>query len=367
MTTERRHDIDWLRVIAIGLLLIYHIAIIFQPWAMFIGFIRSDEPMESLWKPMTMLNVWRIPLLFYVSGMGVYFAIRKRNWKELLLERSKRILLPFLFGMIAIVPLHFLVFQEYYNLPLGYYAHPAHLWFLGNIFAYVLILLPLFYFLKKIEEGRFKKGLSYLMSNPIGPLSLSVFFILETILVKPQVFEMYAQTWHGFFLGLLAFFFGFLLVYSGKTFWQTVLRWRWLYLGLAAALYIVRLMVFELKSPAYLIAIESNCWIFAVFGFGNKYLNKPGAALSYLSQAAYPVYIIHMFVLYAGAMIILPLEIPVIAKFISIIMFTGTVCYLIYEFMIRRIGFLRPLFGLKWNFNKTGEAKIRTEPAGSTT
>jgi hypothetical protein len=367
MTTERRHDIDWLRVIAIGLLLIYHIAIVFQPWAMMIGFIRSEELMEGLWKPMTMLNVWRIPLLFYVSGMGVYFAIRKRNWKELLLERSKRILLPFLFGMIAIVPLHFLVFQEYYHLPLGYYAHPAHLWFLGNIFSYVLILLPLLYFLKKIEKGRFKKGLSYYMSHPVGPLSVSVFFIIETLIVKPQVFEMYAQTWHGFFIGLLAFFFGFLLVYSGKTFWQTVLKWRWLYLGLATALYIIRLMVFELKSPAFLMAIESNGWIFAVFGFGYKYLNKPGAALSYLSQAAYPVYIIHMFVLYFGAMIILPLEIPVIVKFGLIIVFTGTACYLIYEFMIRRIGFLRPLFGLKWNFNKTGKAKIRAEPAGSTT
>jgi membrane-bound acyltransferase YfiQ involved in biofilm formation len=196
---------------------------------------------------------------------------------------------------------------------------------------------------------------------------LSVFFILETILVKPQVFEMYAQTWHGFFLGLLAFFFGFLLVYSGKMFWQTVLKWRWLYLGLATALYIIRLMVFELKSPDYLLAIESNCWIFAVFGFGYKYLNKPGAALSYLSQAAYPIYIIHMFVLYLGAMIILPLELPVIVKFVLIIVFTGTACYLIYEFMIRRIGFLRPLFGLKWEFNKTGKAKILREPAGSNT
>ena len=57
MKLERRHDIDWLRVIAIGLLLIYHIAIIFQPWAMFIGFIRGPELMEGLWTPMTALNV----------------------------------------------------------------------------------------------------------------------------------------------------------------------------------------------------------------------------------------------------------------------------------------------------------------------
>lgn len=113
-------------------------------------------------------------------------------------------------------------------------------------------------------------------------------------------------------------------------------------------------------------AIESNCWILAVFGFGYRYLNKPGTTLTYLSQAAFPVYIIHMFVLYAGSMIILPLEIPVTLKFISIIVFTATLCLLIYEFIIRRISLLGPLFGLKWNSDKTGESKIRAEPAEST-
>lgn len=349
MNIERRHDIDWLRVIAIGLLLIYHIGIIFQPWAMFVGFIRSDESITNLWKPMTMLNVWRIPFLFYVSGMGVYFAIRKRSWRELLIERSQRILIPFIFGIVAIVPLHFLVFQQYYKLPLGYSAHPAHLWFLGNIFIYILILLPIFFYLKRVENGKFRMIFSRFMNNPIGPLSISIFFILETILVKPQIFEMYALTWHGFFLGLLAFLFGFLFVYSGKNFWETVLKWRWLYLSAAISLYLIRSIVFNLKSPGYLMAIESTSWILSVFGFGYRYLNKPGKTLNYLSQAAYPIYIIHMFVLYAGALIILPLDIPVILKFVSIIMFTGTMCYLIYEFVIRRIPVLRPLFGLKWS------------------
>lgn len=347
MTSERRHDIDWLRVIAIGLLLIYHIAIIFQPWAMFIGFIKSNEPVVGLWTPMTMLNVWRIPLLFFVSGMGLYFAMRKRNWKQLLLERTKRILLPFVFGILAITPLHLFIFQKYYHMPLNYYPHQGHLWFLGNIFVYVLLLLPLLYYLKKHENGKIKKVLSTLMSNPGGPLLICLFFVIEVVLVKPQQFVMYAQTWHGFFNGFLAFFFGFLFVYSGKTFWQTVLKWRWLYTSLAIIMYGIRLGLFEFEAPEYLIAIESNCWIFGVFGFGYKYLNKPSKILSYLSQAAYPVYIIHMFVLYAFAMIILPLDMPIMLKFVSIVVFTGLACYLIYEFIIKRIGFLRPLFGLK--------------------
>ena len=351
MTTERRHDIDWLRVIAIGLLLIYHIAIIFQPWAMMIGFIRSEELMVNLWKPMTALNVWRIPLLFYVSGMGVYFAIRKRNWSNLLKERSKRILLPFIFGIIAITPLHMYIFQAYYNLPLSYFPHAGHLWFLGNIFIYVLLLTPIFFYLKRNDHGKFAKALSAFMANPIGPLSVSIFFVVEVLLVKPQIFELYAETWHGFFLGLLAFFFGFLFVYSGKKFWTTMMKWRWLYLGLAIALYVIRYSVFGLTSPSYLMVLESNCWIFSLFGFAYRYLNKPSATLSYLSQAAYPVYIIHMFVLYAGAALFLPLEIPVMLKFILIVGFTAVVCYLLYEFVIRRIGMLRPLFGLKWNFS----------------
>ena len=358
MTTIRRHDIDWLRVIAIWLLLVYHIAIIFQPWAMFIGFIRSDQTLESLWKLMSMLNVWRIPLLFYISGMGVYFAIRKRTWRELLLERSKRIFLPFIFGAIAIVPLQFLLFQGYYQLPLEYQAHPAHLWFLGNIFCYVLIFSPLFFFLNRIQQGSFNKALSRSMSYPVGPLSVSIFFMLETILVRPHTFELYAQTWHGFFLGLLAFFFGFLFMYSGKPFWGTVLKWKWSYLGLATALYIIRLLVFHLKAPGYLMALESNCWILAVLGFGFKYLNRPGATLRYLSQAAYPIYIIHMFVLYSGAMIILPLEISVMAKFIAIIVFTFTICFLLYELVIRRAGFLKPLFGLKQNLADTRKRNL---------
>ncbi|MEH6679878.1 MAG: acyltransferase family protein [Sediminicola sp.] len=359
MQPERRHDIDWLRVIAIGLLLTYHIAIIFQPWAMFIGFIRSDALLEGLWVPMTMLNVWRIPLLFYVSGMGLFFAMCKRNWKQLLMERTKRILLPFVFGFVGITTLHMFIFQKYYNLPMGYYPHAGHLWFLGNIFAYVVLLFPLFLYLKRNGNGRFQRGLSYLLSYFWGPLLISTFFIMEALVLKPQPFSMYAQTLHGFFLGLLAFLSGYLFVYSGTTFWQTVLKWRWLYIGMATILYSFRYFEVSMEAPGYLMAIESNCWIFGIFGLGYKYLNHPSKILRYLSQAVYPVYIIHMFVLYFGAMLILPLEMPTLLKFFAITVFTVVICFIIYEFIFRRVSFLRPLFGLKWTPKKLTNTKLQ--------
>jgi len=361
-TAERRHDIDWLRVIAIGLLLIYHIAIIYQPWAMFLAFIRSEELWEGLWKPMTMLNVWRIPILFYVSGMGVYFAMRKRNWAQLILERTKRILIPFLFGIVAITPLHMLVFQKFYNMPLSYYAHAGHLWFLGNIFVYVLFLLPVFILLKRNTDNLIKRTLEKLFSNPFGPLSISVLFIAEVLIIKPQLFAMYAETWHGFFMGLLAFFFGFIFMYIGKPLWNTLLTWRWLYLSIAAILFTIRFTIFETQGLPYLTAIESNAWIFAVFGFCFKHLNKPSKALSYLSKAAYPVYIIHMIMLYGAAYFILPLHWSPVLSFVVITVATFTGCFVVYEFVLRRIFFLRPLFGLQWKFNlnkkKSDEVKL---------
>ena len=359
MKTQRRYDIDWLRVIAIGLLLIYHIAIVFQPWAMFIGFIKSDDSVEGLWAPMTMLNVWRIPLLFYVSGMGLFFAMKKRNWKQLLKERSTRILLPFAFGFVAIAPLHIYLFQQYYHMPLSYYASSGHLWFLGNIFCYVLLLLPLFFYLKQHDNGKFRKALTKLMGYAVAPLSVAVLFMFEIAIVKPQLFELYAQTWHGFFIGFLAFFFGFLFVYSGETFWKTVSKWKWLYLGIATVLFAIRFTGFANISNMYLTTVESNCWIFGIFGLGYNYLNRPSKLLSYLSQAAYPIYIIHMAVLFAGAFIFLPLPIHPFLKFIGVVLFTFLFCFLIYEFILRRINMLRPLFGLKWKFSKKEKSAER--------
>jgi len=107
-------------------------------------------------------------------------------------------------------------------MPLRYFPHIGHLWFLGNIFVYIVVLSPVFFYLKKNENGKFKKAISKVMTYALGLLTISVFFTLEVGLLKPQLFELYAHSWYGFFIRLLAFFFGFLLCiavkHSGKPF-----------------------------------------------------------------------------------------------------------------------------------------------------
>ena len=99
----RRYDVDWLRVYALGLLIVYHIVLSFQVFGKDLLFIQNQQTLEELWIVMAMMNVWRIPILFMVSGMGVRFALERRTWSQLLKDRTRRILIPLVFGHFCIV------------------------------------------------------------------------------------------------------------------------------------------------------------------------------------------------------------------------------------------------------------------------
>lgn len=348
MTNERRYDIDAIRVMTIGLLLVYHVTISFQEWGIYFQFITNKETIEKLWIPMALINVWRIPILFFISGMGVYFAINKRDWKQLLWERTRRILVPLFFGFFCIVPVHIFIFQKHYGTDLNYTPGFAHLWFLANIFTYVLILAPVFYLLKHTSKNRILQVSRIIVKFPFGVYLFILPFILETLWIKPEIFSLYLFTKHGFWLGLLAFFFGFYFVYIGKEFWTSIAKLKWINLLMASSLFIIRWTQFELSISSYLMAIESILWIFTIFGIAYAYFNHKNHILNYLSKASYPIYIVHMIFQYMSNDLIFNLDIAAQFKYLFSLLFTFIGSFLFYEFVIKRIGFLRPLFGLNY-------------------
>ena len=341
---ERRYDIDWLRVIAIGLLLIYHIGIAFQPWGIMIAFIQSDESLSWLWTPMSLLNVWRIPFLFFVSGMGIAFAMKKRSVKELLFERAKRILVPYIFGLLCIVPLHWLIFQKYYEIPLAYAPNPGHLWFLGNLVTYIICLWPLFYYMKKDNSA--SRIMKRIFETAFGLLLVIALMIGEVLIVNPTAFEIYALTLHGWVLGAVAFICGYFFIHGGEKFWEMLIKWRFVFLLGAIGLFVLRLWMYNLKSSGPLLSIESNLWIFSILAFGKMYLNRPSNTLNYLSQGAYPVYILHMVYLYLGSALLFKTGLDTTLQLVLVTIFTFIGCLGTYE-LIRRVPYVRVLFGMK--------------------
>ena len=112
---------------------------------------------------------------------------------------------------------------------------------------------------------------------------------------------------------------------------------------LAVLLYLVRLVFFELSVPNPLIAFESFNWMLAIIGFGSSYLNKPSRTLSYLSQAVFPVYILHLPLQFLFTLLILPTNLLAISKLLLLLIVTLGASLLTYELIIRRLKWIRPL------------------------
>ena len=115
----------------------------------------------------------------------------------------------------------------------------------------------------------------------------------------------------------------------------------------AFLLYLVRLFIFSLEGPNVLTAIESISWVLAIFGCASLYLNKPSRKLAYFSKAVYPVYIVYMPLQYFFSYYIIPLSLPAAIKLVLLLVLTFGGSLALYEFALKRIKWVRPLFGLK--------------------
>lgn len=349
----RRHDVDWLRAIALLLLVVYHIAIAFQPWGHLIFIPQNEDSLPLLWIPMSALNIWRIPLLFLISGMGVRFAMERRNGRELLKERCQRILVPLVFGFFVMGPICGYFALLYYGKEPAYYPSAAHLWFLVNLTCYTLLALPFLLFLKRNPDSPIARLLRSCCSTPWGLSLFSLPLIAEAILMRPQYYSIFANSWHGFWLGLLVFLTGFILASMSKEFRPAAEKGRHIFLALALVLFFWRLFQQDSDSErGARLAIESWFWILAALAYASRHLDRPSPSLSFLSARVFPLYILHLPIQYGLSLLILPMTLSAGQKFVLLVLFTFGLS-LAMTLLVERISILRPLFGLKLKAKRT--------------
>ena len=343
---ERRYDLDWIRISALGLLIVYHAVITFQPWGGKILFITNKEPLESWWFLMAAFNVWRIPILFLVAGLAYNYSLKYRNWKKVLKERNIRLGIPLLISFFLLHPAYLLLSQKFYDISYAYLPNLGPLWFVAFILIYCYITLPGFLYLNPRLESKLFKSLVNLFQLPYGILLVIIPVITESVLVKFNYYHAYAMSWHGFWLGLCWFIVGFIFACAKDYFWSAVERVRYFSLILAGVFFSVRLLVFSLESPNIVIAIESINWVLAVIGFCSKHLNRPSRLLRYLSEAVFPVYILSLPLQIVFSYFLVSFALSAVVKLFLLVILTTGVGLLTYELIIRRIKIIRPLFGL---------------------
>ncbi|NHJ33189.1 MAG: acyltransferase family protein, partial [Asgard group archaeon] len=196
----RRYDIDWLRVIAIFIIFLLHVATIFDLLSSYIPVRNIELSLELTLLEVTFLGLWPMPLFFILSGAATYYALGFRNSRQFVQERIRRILIPFIFGIIIIVPPqvylentykfsstyiqfypHYFEGLYFFGGNFSWFGH--HLWYLLLLFIYSLITLPLLIRLRGEIGKKIVTKLAVFFEKPgaIFLLALPI-IILEMIL-----------------------------------------------------------------------------------------------------------------------------------------------------------------------------------------
>ncbi|MHC1480833.1 acyltransferase family protein [Frateuria aurantia] len=399
----RRHDIDALRVIAFGLLLLYHTAMLYvapiDDWAFLL---KSHHLAEWLQYPMLLLNRWRMELLFLISGVSLRFMLKGEHASALrvLWLRHQRLVLPLLFGMAMVVPcqawLHALQdgrshsgYWWYWSH--AYFVHPpaqdgptwAHLWYLAYLWCYTFSLLLMVWVIRSVAGPRRRsrprlalRG-SALLWVPALPLLTYGYWL------QPRFPESHALMgdWYAHAMYLTLFLYGYLLGQPETTAWSELARLRWSALALAMCCFIPYLFLDKFaghihwhNAPtpleqsiawgSWLVLHYLYTWvaICALLGWGRHGLNRAFTWLPYAREAVYPWYVLHQSVLLIVAHRLLPLAMGPVLEPALILAGTVASCAVINEFGIRRWSWIRPWFGLP----AQARPGIRTIPRSAT-
>ena len=370
---ERHFGLDWLRIGAFGLLIFYHIGMVFVPW----GFhVKTAQPQDWVVLPMLALNSWRLLLLFVVSGYASRALLAKGSGTGgFAANRTARLIVPLLFGMLVVVPVQpwiELTTQHRYTQDFGYFLLPDYFRF-GNVGG---VILPTWQHLWFVAYLWFYTMLLVVLVALFGRLRLQAVFdrVFGTILVWliPAAWLIVVSAWLFPGIGptntlvndlvshaqyLPGFLFGFALAGSPTALAAMRRWWPWA-LGVGLLCYGI-VVAIEIEWPgsttpswpwgilfAAARALQGWSIIVALIGLADTYLNRDHPWRRVLTEAVFPFYIIHQTIIVGVEGALLPLGLPAMVEFLILLATTVGGCWAFYA-IGREIGWLRPLIGLR--------------------
>jgi glucan biosynthesis protein C len=370
--SQREYGLDWLRVIAFVILIGYHTGMFFVPWE---WCIKNPEQSESLTWVMIFFNRWRLPLLFFISGAGGFFSLRRRSFGRFATERVRRLLLPLAFGMLVVVPpqIYFerlwrgqttASYWQFWKTVFEFVSYPAgnlswhHLWFVAYILVYSLVGIPLFMALKSAAGRRFVESLARLAEKP----GLIYLFNVPSIGVALWLGPKWPTTlnlvsdWANFTGSLVTFLWGFIICGHGR-FLDLLVRKRREFLALAlvmtAVFYGVRVTgsnagwnpTTRLWANVLIDSYLAMGWILGLVGWSRELFNRDSPLLRYANRAVYPFYIAHQTITVTLGYYMIPWKAPVAVKLPLLAAGTFFGSWIVFE-LVRRHPVTRAVMGI---------------------
>jgi peptidoglycan/LPS O-acetylase OafA/YrhL len=312
--TTRRADLDFLRVACILLLHLFHSARMFNaddPWH-----VKAAVLLPVLNGPMDILHLVRMPLLMLIAGTATAFALQKRGVGSFAWDRTKRLLLPLVFGVLVIVPPQIWVERVWTGAYAGSYLafwptvlqgapYPAgntswhHLWFVAYLLAFCLAALPLFAWFRRAGGQALLGRLEALLARGANHwwAALAIFGARFLLRHHPETHDLIHDPKNLAFYGGL-FLMGHLLGRMPRLTERLAALRRWnllVALGLLAAL----LPPGEFPFPLEHLALYGFVWasLCAALGYARAGVAAAKPWLTHAQSRAYPFYILHQTVI----------------------------------------------------------------------
>ncbi|NHZ90314.1 acyltransferase family protein [Massilia sp. CCM 8733] len=381
MTTSpaRLWFLDWVRILAFFVLIVYHVGMYYVTWDWHVKSPFASHAIEPL---MLLSSPWRLGLLFMVSGVASSLMLAKTSAARFLGQRSARLLLPLVFGMLVIVPpqaylevVEKLAYQgsyaDFMQLYLGRYRGfcrgtdclimPTwnHLWFVAYLWVYTLLLGGLVAGLGSRVDRLAARVAASLVGWKIIALPFVALAIVR-LLLQPRFPTTHAlvDDWFNHANYVLLFLLGAMLA-RAPQFWPRAESLRWSALGIAAACWATLTICFALPDSLFIPQALEQMWnlqrilyslflwsaIVGVFGFAYRHLNRDSANRRYLVQAVFPVYIVHQTLIVVIAHAIQPARLAPVIEALVLIVLTMCLSFAVVD-VARRSRVLRPLFGI---------------------
>ncbi|NIA15349.1 MAG: acyltransferase family protein [Nitrospiraceae bacterium] len=370
---ERRMDIDWLRGLIVLAVVAYHGTLPFVG----VGTYKISAGEEC--RPMAFFawfcNRWQMPALFVLAGVAACYALRVRSTRQYVKERFTRLLIPFVFGTLVVVPPQAYcrnLYEGFKGSYLAFYPHffngpwPqgnltwAHLWFILYLFVISLLALPLLLQFNKAWGQRLIAKLAAACAWPGVIFLFAVPFGITEVLLRAKYPWTWALVgdWAMLSWYLCLYVIGFLIA-SDERFWRAIERHGVAALigGILTTALGIGLMLKEWwVEPGwslpwillmFLSAFRTWFWVVAILAAGSKFLRIENRLLPHVREGSYPFYIVHQTVLVIIAWKVVHWDAPLMVRYLLIVVGAVIVTWAIYDLAIRRWSPMRFLFGMR--------------------
>jgi fucose 4-O-acetylase-like acetyltransferase len=338
---RRIYFLDNLRTFMIFLVVLGHAAGVYESSGTWASFWIVDDPATNNLAGLLflILDIFMMPTIFFISGFFAPLSLRNRAGWAFLKSRFKRLMIPWTIAVLTLIPLYKVIFLYSRNLPQENWTTYFHwsngiwsqnwLWFLPVLFSFNLLYLlaskvkirPPNISLKGAVLGAFLIGFAY--SSCMDIFGLRGWTKIGVLDFQNERLLIYFMA---FLLGALCFRLKVFGAKPGsKVLYHVVNSTAWI----PVTVYIFFLLYPWFRPGSFIVSriidrlivwlcfhLSLLCLMYVMIETFRRYLFTQGRLRRELNGNSYHVYIIHVIVMGAIALLMLNTAIPSLLKFL---------------------------------------------------